>query len=29
MKLKESLRRFPARQNKPYYYSDEELLECR
>ena len=29
MKLKESLRRFRARQNKPYHYSDEELEECR
>lgn len=29
MKLKESLRRFPARQNKLAQYSDEELEECR
>ena len=29
MKLKESLRRFRARQNNPYQYSDEELEECR
>ena len=29
MKLKETLRRFPARQNKLAQYSDEELEECR
>ena len=29
MKLKETLRRFPARQNKLALYSDEELEECR
>jgi len=29
MKLKESLRRFTARQNKLAQYSDEELEECR
>ena len=29
MKLKESLRRLPARQNKLALYSDEELEECR
>ena len=29
MKLKESLRRFPTRQNKLALYSDEELEECR
>lgn len=29
MKLKETLRRFRVRQNKPTLYSDEELEECR